>query len=49
MIKTLISAGLLTLLSTTAHATTVNTEKTTLQIDTITSGLKHPWGIRLLV
>lgn len=48
MIKTLISAGLFTLLSTAAHAATVTTEKVTLQIDTVVSGLKHPWGMAFL-
>lgn len=48
MIKTLISAGLFTLLSTAAHAATVTTEKATLQTDTVVSGLKHPWGMAFL-
>ncbi len=49
MIKTIVGAGLLgALLALSAQAASVSTEKATLQIENLASGLKHPWGMAFL-
>jgi aldose sugar dehydrogenase len=48
MQKLFLTVTMLATLSTAVQATTLTTEKTKLQIDTLTSGLNHPWGMAFM-
>ena len=48
MIKSIIAASLLLVLSGQSSAATLTTEKAELNIETVASGLKHPWGMAFL-
>lgn len=48
MLKSIIAASLLAVLSGNASAATLSTEKTELNIETVASGFKHPWGMAFL-
>ncbi len=48
MKKILLSLAIASALCGNAAATVLNTEKAHIQVDTLVSGLKHPWGISFL-
>lgn len=48
MLKQFLSGALIAICAADVSATTLLTEKATLQVDTITSGLNHPWGMTFL-
>ncbi len=48
MKKILLSLAIASALCANAGATVLNSEKATIQVDTLVSGLKHPWGMSFL-
>jgi aldose sugar dehydrogenase len=48
MHKYFLTGVLMTLMAATSQATVLTTEKTNLQLDTVTKGLNHPWGMTFL-